>query len=93
MWGRRLAGRRLASGADKEKAMPRNGVTPLFRAAQKGHLEVLQHLCKAGAKRDTITRSGTDPQTIATQKGHLKIVQYLQSYPMTQHIKRLGKET
>jgi ankyrin repeat protein len=64
------------AGADKDRQM-HGGATPLFIAAQKGHIETVKVLCQARADKDKQTRRRATPLVIAAQKGHLGIVQFL----------------
>lgn len=67
----------LAKGADVN-AKWRYDQTPLFKAAERGHTEVVKVLLDAGAKtdvRDTFYRA--TPLTWAADKGHAEIVRLL----------------
>lgn len=58
------------------------GETPLYVAAEQGHLEVLQELLKS-ARQDTVVKknqSGLDAFHIAAKQGHLGIVKELLKY-------------
>ncbi|KAF7811376.1 ankyrin repeat-containing protein ITN1-like [Senna tora] len=58
------------------------GETPLFTAAEKGHLDVVKELLKHSNK-ETVSkknRSGFDPLHIAASQGHHAIVQVLLDY-------------
>jgi len=51
------------------------GCTPLFMAAQEGHLTVVTYLIAAGADVDKATTDdGRTPLFIAAQNGHLTVV-------------------
>ena len=63
------------AGADKDKG-DQTGATPLFRAAQNGHLEVVQFLCNAGAK-NIADNNGVTPRRIAEENGYLEVVRFL----------------
>ena len=65
----------IANQADND------GVTPLFIAAQDGHLDIAQELIKAGADPDKAKTAsiaaGVTPLYTAAQQGHLEIVKEL----------------
>ena len=62
----------------KTKALSNDGATPLFIAAQNGHLEIVQFLVESGANKDQgTTNDGATPVFIAAQNGHLEIVRVL----------------
>jgi ankyrin repeat protein len=64
-------------GADVNQAT-QDGTTPLFMAAQKGHLEVVRALVtELGADVNQATQDGATPLLIAAGKGHLKVVRAL----------------
>ena len=54
-----------------------NGVTPLWIASQKGHLEIIKVLIAAGADMIKSDNNGVTPLHIASQNGHLEIVKFL----------------
>ena len=53
------------------------GQTPMFHAAQNGHLDVVRFLVEAGAAKDQADNSGATPLFTAVQNGHLDIVRFL----------------
>ena len=55
-----------------------DGKTPLFHAAEQGHVQVMELLLEAGAKTDEpeVAR-GQTPMFTAAQKGHLAAVRFL----------------
>jgi ankyrin repeat protein len=68
-------------GADVNKADVK-GASPLFVAAQNGHLEVLRCLLQDfGADVNQATIGGTTPMMIAAQHGHVAVVP-----PLIKHV-------
>jgi len=66
------------SGADVNAARTDNGCTPMFVAAEKGHLEVVRVLVEAGADVNAAkTTDAATPVFIAAEKGHLEVVRVL----------------
>lgn len=55
----------------------KDGIVPLYRAAQGGHLAVVRYLIKAKADPNIKNNSGRVPLHAAAQEGHLAVVQYL----------------
>ncbi len=55
----------------------RYGSTPLYIAAQEGHIEVAKALIKAGADVNKAITDGTTPLFIALQKGHKEVIKAL----------------
>jgi len=55
----------------------RIGYTPLYIAAQKGHLDVVKTLIEHGARVDAATTDGATPLYIACQNGQIEVVKYL----------------
>ncbi|XP_030844786.1 ankyrin repeat domain-containing protein 50-like [Strongylocentrotus purpuratus] len=53
------------------------GDTPLHRASQKGHLEVVKYLIGIGAQIDRPNKLGTTALLTASLYGHLDVVDYL----------------
>lgn len=66
----------LDQGADPNSRRL-TGTTPLFFAAQGGHLDVVKILMKTGASVDTPSADGGTPLFVAAQGGHVKIVREL----------------
>ena len=66
----------LEANADKDQAV-NDGATPLFIAAQQGHLEVARLLLEANADKDQANENGTTPLFIAAQQGHLEVPRLL----------------
>ncbi len=63
----------LASGAEVD---PPGIATPLYFAAQSGHLEISKMLLEAGADPSALSQWGT-PLHIAARRGHVEIVRAL----------------
>jgi hypothetical protein len=55
----------------------KHGFTPVFAAAQKGHVSVLEVLHKAKAKLDVVAKPGLTPLMVAAQQGQAKVVEWL----------------
>lgn len=53
------------------------GKTPLFLAAQSGHVSVVRELLAHGAEKERINRLGRTPLHTAIDNGHLKVVRAL----------------
>ena len=51
-------------------------MSPLFAAAQGGHLKVAKLLVKKGAKIDQASDEGLTPLYVAALKGHQEVVDY-----------------
>ena len=47
-----------------------NGTSPLYAAAQNGHVETVEYLCNANADRSLKSGGAVSPFFIAAQKGH-----------------------
>ncbi|CAE7246861.1 ANK3 [Symbiodinium sp. CCMP2592] len=71
----------LLGDADVTKADDQDSATPLFVAAQEGHLEVLRLLClHCRSKEEHLDKSqkaGATPLYVASQNGHLACVEVL----------------
>ncbi len=64
-------------GADKE-ARDGSGLTPLHRAADRGHLPIVQYLCEQGAYQEARDDAGKTPLDFAARKAHHHLIRYLQ---------------
>ncbi|KAI9015599.1 ankyrin repeat-containing domain protein, partial [Hyaloraphidium curvatum] len=53
------------------------GATPLYLAAQEGHIEVVRRLLRHGARVDAVDTDGWVPLHAAAQNGHLTCVELL----------------
>jgi ankyrin repeat protein len=70
--------RRLIKAGADVNVINKYGVTPLFMAAQNGHLEIVILLLKAGADVNIANKeSGISPLWIASQQGHSEIIRML----------------
>ena len=70
----------VESGANKDQGTTDDGSTPLFIAAEKGHLEVVRFLVESGANKDQgTTNYGATAVFIAARNGHLEVVRFLVS--------------
>ena len=64
--------------ADKDKARD-DGVTPLYFAAQQGHMAVVQCLTEQGADIDKAANNGRTPLGAALMMGHHEVAAYLRA--------------
>ena len=65
----------VRDGVNVDEVVKEDGTTPLFLAAQLGHLEVVQYLVQQGADKNKATNDGFTPLFSAALKGHLAVVQ------------------
>ena len=68
----------IAARADLNKARD-DGATPLYKAAQEGHIEVVNALLRAGANQNLATDNGLSPLSVAQLNGHTEVVQALEA--------------
>jgi ankyrin repeat protein len=64
----------IEKSADVNKARNSNGTTPLYIAAQKGHLKVVRLLIEKSADVNKARNDGTTPLFIAAWFGHLEVL-------------------
>ena len=65
----------VARNADVNQAKTTSGVTPVYVAAQNGHVEVVQLLLGSNADvNQAKTNTGSTPVFIAAQNGHVDVV-------------------
>ena len=67
----------LEAGADMDKARTDTRWTPLFMAAQNGHVEVVRCLVEAGADKDKADVDGWTPLWVAALHGNVEMVRCL----------------
>ena len=65
------------NSTDNPNQARNDGVTPIFIAAEKGHIEVVKLLMNSTENPNQARNDGATPLSIATQKNHLEIVQLL----------------
>ncbi|MCP4519255.1 MAG: ankyrin repeat domain-containing protein, partial [Delftia sp.] len=63
--------------SDKHRPDPARGQTPLWWAANHGHMALAQALMSSGADVNTPDHHGGTPLTQAASSGHLEMVRYL----------------
>ena len=51
--------------------LTKDGVSPLHRACQGGHVDVVHTLLSRGAKVELLTKDGLSPLHVAIQAGHM----------------------
>ena len=61
-------------------AQSEDGITPLHRASERGHVDVARLLIEHGADVTAQSKDGTTPLHLAFQNGHLEVTQLLFSY-------------
>ena len=72
----RMVGHLISKGADPNRAA-RNGLTPLYVAAQHGNLIVMEFLIDSGADVNSKTTRGNTPLINAADEGQSRAVEYL----------------
>ena len=70
-----MVGQRWSADLNKPREM--SGATPVFLAAQTGHLDVVDLLIENGADKDKANNAGWTPVFVASQQGHLDVVRLL----------------
>ena len=63
-----------ASAADLDTVVTDTGTSPLWFAAQEGHVDVVQVLLDASADPDNANDVGCTPLYIASEKGQKEVV-------------------
>ena len=66
-----------AAGADIEERHGHDNLTPLWRAAEKGHVAVARYLVERGANKEAAGGNGFTSLHIAAQEGHIEVVRML----------------
>ena len=66
----------VSAGASVDQARE-DGTTPLYVAAQQGHLKVVRALVEANATVDQAAENGATPLSVATMQSHLEVAQVL----------------
>ena len=67
----------VAAGADIEERQWSGGPTPLYRAAEKGHLVVARYLVERGADKEATAGNGFTSLIAAAHEGHIDVVRML----------------
>lgn len=72
-----IVGRILATGTVDVNFQDNHGRTAAYRAARRGHTDVLQFLIKHGADLETVTSSGASPAFVTAQQGEVEAMRLL----------------
>ena len=67
----------LAPLTENPNAPDKFGLTPIYRAAWKGHTEIVKILAPLTDNPNAPTNNGVTPINVAAQKGHTDIVKFL----------------
>jgi len=77
-YGQREVCRNLIdAGGDVNDTDRGNGTTALFKAAQNGHIDVVELLLESGANKYKARNNGRAPLFMATENGLIDVVEYL----------------
>eukprot|EP00039_Didymoeca_costata_P003608 m.68656 g.68656 ORF g.68656 m.68656 type:complete len:1122 (-) comp11989_c0_seq1:74-3439(-) len=69
------------------------GATPLWGAAEQGHIDVVHLLTNSNAHLDKCRRDGSSPLLAACQEGHADVVEYLLEHKASVEIHKQTGET
>lgn len=69
--------KRIHEHPDEVNSFDEDGLSPLWIAAERGDLKIVQSLLSAGAKNDKACKDGYTPLMVAAINGHKKVTQIL----------------